>query len=210
MKLYLSSYGVGDKGNELVGLLGENKKVAVIPNALDFSTDIDRRKISQQRELDGLSALGLMPEELDLRPFFDTKRHEELDRKIRTYGLIWARGGNAFILRRALFYSGLDKILLDLKHQNEIVYGGYSAGVCVIGPTLHGIELVDDVEITPEGYEHEIIWNGVGLIDFSFAPHFKSDHRESGSVDKLVNFYELNKMPYKALRDGEVIIQVTL
>ena len=36
MKLYLSSYGFGANLQALANLIGENKKVAIIPNALDF------------------------------------------------------------------------------------------------------------------------------------------------------------------------------
>ena len=34
--MYLSSYRLGGKPQQLVNLVGNNKKVAVIPNALDF------------------------------------------------------------------------------------------------------------------------------------------------------------------------------
>jgi len=32
--------------------------------------------------------------------------------------------------------SGLDEILKDLLKKENILYGGYSAGVCVLAPTL--------------------------------------------------------------------------
>ena len=90
---------------------------------------------------------------------------------------------------------------------DDVVYGGYSAGVCIIGLTLRGVELVDDPTIVPDGYQKEIVWDGVGLVDFSFAPHYQSDHAESSAVDKMVDFYKKNAMPFRALKDGEVIIQ---
>lgn len=205
MKLYLSSYRLGNEADQLANLVGNNKKVAVILNALDFSTDEERRTKSQQREFDDLKSVGLQAEELDLRPYFG--KWEALEKKIREYGLIWVRGGNAFVLRRAMHQSGFDTILQELASQDDLVYGGYSAGVCVIGPTLRGIEIVDDPGIVPEGYEKDVIWEGVGLVDFSFAPHYQSNHPESASIEKLVAFYEENNMPYRALSDGEVIVQ---
>ena len=60
MKLYLSSYRLGDKPEQLTELLGDNKKVAVIPNALDFSTDLARREQSQKREFDDLKSICLL------------------------------------------------------------------------------------------------------------------------------------------------------
>ncbi|MGB2791463.1 MAG: Type 1 glutamine amidotransferase-like domain-containing protein [Candidatus Moraniibacteriota bacterium] len=205
MKLYLSSYRLGDKPEQLAELLGDNKKVVVIPNALDFSTDLARREQSQKREFDDLKSIGLDAEELDLRLYFG--KQGELEKKIKEYGLIWVRGGNAFVLRQAMRQSGLDEILKELAKGDEIVYGGYSAGVCVIGPTLKGVELVDDPTIVPDGYQKEIPWDGIGLIDFSFAPHYQSDHAESSAVDKMIDFYKKNAMPFRALKDGEVIIQ---
>lgn len=196
---------MGDKPEQLAELLGDNKKVAVISNALDFSTDLARREQSQKREFDDLKSIGLDAEELDLRLYFG--KQGELKKKMKEYGLMWVRGGNAFVLRRAMRQSGLDEILKELSKGDDIVYGGYSAGVCVIGPTLKGVELVDDPTIIPDGYQKEILWEGIGLIDFSFAPHYQSDHTESSAVDKMIDFYKKNTMPFRALKDGEVIIR---
>jgi len=207
MKLYLSSYHLGDKPNQLADLLGDNKRVAVISNALDFSIDLERLAKSRQREFDELAAIGLNAEEIDLRRYFGKQR--ELEKKLSEYGLIWVRGGNSFILRRAMYQSGLDEILRKLSLNDTIVYGGYSAGVSVLGPTLSGVELVDDPMIIPEGYEKEIIWDGVGLLDFSFAPHYQSNHPESASIEKVVEFYKERSMLFRTLKDGEVIIQTT-
>lgn len=103
--------------------------------------------------------------------------------------------------------SGLDEILREHISDDEIVYGGFSAGACVVGPTLKGVDLVDDPNVVPKGYEKEVIWDGVGLVDFSFAPHFQSYHPESEAMNKVVEFYKTNNMPFRALKDGEVIIQ---
>ncbi|MFZ2299737.1 MAG: Type 1 glutamine amidotransferase-like domain-containing protein [Candidatus Moraniibacteriota bacterium] len=205
MILYLSSYRLGDSPEQLSELLGENKRVAVISNALDFSTDQDRLAKGRQREFDELSAIGLIAEEVDLRRYFGKK--EELKNRLKKCGLIWVRGGNSFILRRAMHQSGLDEILREFASGDSIVYAGYSAGVSVIGPTLKGVELVDDPMIVPAGYEQEVIWDGVGLVDFSFAPHYQSKHPESEAIEKVVEFYKKNGMPFRGLKDGEVIVQ---
>lgn len=205
MKLYLSSYRLGDNPELLAELLGSNKKVAVISNALDFSTDLERLAKGRQREFDELSLIGLYADEIDLRRYFG--KQEELEAKLKEYGLIWVRGGNSFILRRAMRQSGLDDILRKLSSSNDIVYAGYSAGVSVVGPTLKGVEIVDDPTIVPDGYEADVIWDGVGLVDFSFAPHYQSNHPESEAIEKVVKFYKKNGMPFRGLKDGEVIIQ---
>lgn len=205
MKLYLSSYHLGNESQKLKELVGSNKKAAIITNALDFSHDLERRKKSLQQEIDDLADLGFVPEELDLRLYFG--KTNELRSRLKEYGLIWVRGGNCFVLLRAMRESGFDEIIKEYKGNNEMVYGGYSAGVCVITPTLKGIELADDAEIIPEGYKNQTFWDGIGLINYSFAPHYKSDHPESEAINKTVEYFIENKILFRAVKDGEVIIE---
>jgi len=119
---------------------------------------------------------------------------------------VWVCGGNSFILRRAIAQSGFDEAITDLLAADEIVYGGFSAGACVVTPSLMGIDLCDDPEVVPEGYQEEVIWDGLGLVDYSIVPHYKSDHPESAVLDETATFLEDRGMPFKTLRDGEVIV----
>ncbi len=204
MKLYLSSYKFGDDPNDLASMFGLNKKVGVIFNAIDFSDDLARRDEGLKKEMDILKSLGLNPEEIDLRHFFGKK--EELSKRLLEFGGFWVRGGNTFILRSAFKESGFDEWLVSNKNNTDLVYAGYSAGVCVLSPSLKGSDLVDDPNVFPEGYPREVVWDGLGIIDFAFAPHFESDHPESQSVNGEVAFYKENNIKYRALHDGEVII----
>ncbi|EKE00317.1 MAG: hypothetical protein ACD_22C00047G0003 [uncultured bacterium] len=205
MKMYLSSYRLGNNPEKLVELMGANNKIAVIPNALDFSTDIPRRNEGVQREIDDLNNLGLQAEEVDLRNYF--KKPNELEQKLSEFGAVWVRGGNTFVLRRAFKESGMDEWLIRQKDNKELVYAGYSAGVCILSPTLKGLEIVDDPVITAEGYPKETLWDGLGLIDFAFAPHFESPgHPETEAVSKEVEYYKKTGEKYRALHDGEAIV----
>lgn len=205
MKLYLSSYQIGNKGQKLTEMVDGDKKIMVIPNALDFATDIEIKAKSIQGEVDSLTELGLKPEVLDLKDYFG-KSHE-LKEKIGEYDAIWLRGGNAFVLRRAMAESGLDQIIIDKQSDQNFVYGGYSAGVCVLGPTMNGYELVDDKDLVQKTYGKETLWEGLNIVNYHFAPHYKSNHPESNDIDKVVQYFIENKMLFKALKDGEVIIQ---
>lgn len=203
--MYLSSYRLGDNPRQLADLFGQNKKVAVIANSIDFGNDQERRKTGVQREIDDLKSIGLSAEEMDLRDYFG--KSKELETKLAEYGGLWVRGGNTFILRRAFKESGMDTWLMGQKDNNELVYAGYSAGVCVLSPTLKGLELVDDPDIVSAGYKKETVWEGLGLIDFAFAPHFESPgHPETEAVGKEVEHYKKIGTKFKALHDGEVII----
>lgn len=205
MKFYLSSYKLGNNPQALADLVGKNKRIAIIPNSRDVDTDMARREARIQNEKDELSKIGLNPQELDLRKYFE--KEEELGKILAEFGSVWALGGNTFILRRAYKESGMDSWLRQHTDDEEFVYAGYSAGICVLSPSLRGLDTVDSPNLIAEGYTPDVIWEGVGLIDFAIAPHYQSDHPESEAVDKLVEYYKKNQIEYKALRDGEVLVK---
>jgi dipeptidase E len=206
MKLYLSSYNLGDNPEQLIDLIGINKKIAVIGNASDLKS-VEERKGKIKEEFDHLIEISLSPEELDLRKYFG--KQKELEKKLNEFKIVWVKGGNTFVLRRAMEQSGFDKLIKEKVNDSDFVYAGYSAGSCVITPTLKGLEIVDDPITVPAGYNPEIIWEGLELVNYSIAPHYKSNHPESAMVNETVKYFIENKMPHKTLRDGEVII-VTL
>ena len=204
MKLYLSSSGLGNDGDRLVSMLPANRKAAVIFSALDFSDDAERKQATVDREIEQLAGLGLEAEALDLRSYFG--QPEPLASDMAKFGMLWVIGGNTFVLRRAMRQSGLDRLLVESRVNSDFVYGGYSAGCCVLAPTLRGIDLVDDPQVVPEGYEREVVWDGLSLVDYCIAPHYRSDMEESPLIEEAVQYFIDNKMLFKALRDGEVIV----
>src|SRR5580658_5280099 len=123
MKLYLSSYRLGNHGPELARMVGSARRVGVVRNALDFSSDMDRLERGRLQEFSDLHALGLLPEILDLREYFDASAR--LQAAIENLDGLWVVGGNAFILRRAMHQSGLDKVLTMRAADPDFVYAGY-------------------------------------------------------------------------------------
>ncbi len=202
MKLYLSSYHIGNRGHDLVRMAGHGQKALVVNNALDFVANDIRVEIRDG--IEELEALGFVARELDLRDYFG--RADGLHAVLAQCRLVWLRGGNTFILRRAMKASGFDSVARPLIESNQLVYGGYSAGAVVATPTLRGIELVDFPDEIPTGYDSPIPWDGMGLVPYSIAPHYKSDHPESAAVDDVVEYFDTHHMDYRTLRDGEVIV----
>ena len=185
-------------------MVGDKKHVGIITNAADqFPEDGIIERLMQDQTY--LAALGITSERLDLRNYFGGKK-EELQKKLEQFDLVWVRGTNVFVLRRAMKQSGFDKLITELLKNDKIAYGGYSAGACVMGSTLHGLELVDNAYVAPEGYENEIVWDGLDILPYAFAPHYKSDHPESSMIDEVVEYFEKHHIPYRALRDGEAIL----
>jgi len=195
---------MGDRPEHLVELLDAPGPVAVIANALDGASD-DVRREGVERELGALAELGLDAEELDLREYFGAR--ERLAAELPRYRLVWVRGGNTFMLRHALAVSGADKILAGLLAQDSLVYAGYSAGCCVLAPSLRGLELVDEPEAVAEAYGVPPIWNGLGLLEYAFVPHVDSpDHPETEACGRLAEHYRATGVGHRTLRDGEAII----
>ena len=201
--MYLSSFGLGNRPERLLRLLRGGKRAAVVINAKDGSSE-EGRAASLARELDALTNLGLDPSELDLRDHFNAP--ESLGEALHGFDLIWVRGGNTFVLRRALRRSGADAVLAERLATDSIVYSGFSAGVTVLGPSLRGLELVDDPELIPEGYDREVLWSGLGLLPYTIVPHYRSDHPESDRVEALVDELIARRTLFKVLKDGEAIV----
>jgi dipeptidase E len=204
MRLYLSSFRLGNKPSELVRLLKGRQRTAMILNADDYKNAEDRGA-SLERESDDLRGIGLEPIELDLRDYFG--KSSELRARLPSFDLLWVRGGNSFILRRALRQSGGDVVIKDLLARDGLVYGGYSAGAVVLTPSLRGVELVDDPNVVPEGYNAPIIWDCLGILAYQLLPHYKSDHPESADTDRSLEYLVDNHIPFVALRDGEAIVR---
>jgi dipeptidase E len=205
MKLYLSSYKIGSESERLLQMMAGNRRTAYIPNAMDGYKDEPEIRASIEGDITELKAIGLEPELIDLKEFFH--KTDDLRNRLQGFGGFWVRGGNTFTLRQAMKLSGLDVIIKELwLGYSDVVYGGYSAGICVLCPTLKGIHLADDPDARPYGEQLETIWEGLNMVPYCIAPHYKSDHFESPQIDNCIDYYINNKILFKALRDGEVLI----
>lgn len=207
MKFYLSSYKMGSPENQekLKKMTQGKKSMAYIPNAMDWATDLERRKLSENKDFEDLKQLDFVINRLDLQDYFN--KPEELKKELEKYDIIWVRGGNAFVLRQAMKLSGFDKILKELIDSNsDMIYSGYSAGVCILGPSLKGLEIDDDLTQKPYGNDKDIVWEGLSVFDYVIVPHYQSDHPESEMIEKVVEYYKENNISFKTLHDGEVII----
>ena len=114
-------------------------------------------------------------------------------------------GGNVFVLRQAMKYSGFDTILEEKKNNGNCLYIGYSSGCCVLPKDIAIYKDVDEpINFYNQG---KIIYEGIGLIDYIFIPHYKSNYHKVHLIDKLVDLCEKNEIVHKVLTDGEVIVE---
>ena len=207
MRLYLSSERLGERAGALLAMI-TGPKVAIIANGYDGASatarDIYRTEVYDP--VAEFKALGLEPHEVDLRAHFDDAA--SLRRRLAGFDLVWVMGGNSFVLRRAMKQSGFDTVIREMLATDAIAYGGYAAGAVVAGPTLRGLELMDDPFELPEGYDEPLIWSGLGLTPFAIVPHYQSRHPEAASAEKVVSYMRARRTRYRAISDGEVIVQV--
>lgn len=207
MKLYLSSYRIGNKKSFLKKWIIENgNNITVIPNALDEIDNEDKIKDLIIDRCSDLNELGFKIEILDLKDYFNKK--EKLFNFLKSRKSFYVLGGNVFVLNRAMKLSGFDSFLLNKRDDGSILYSGFSAGICVLSQNLEGLDIVVDPEYDPY-YSDIMTMNGIGLLDYLPIPHYKSNHPSSLLIDDVVEYMNKNHLSYKLLRDGDVIIEST-
>ena len=171
MRLFLASHDFGNYKDELLKLMGVGRRALMIANARDFCTE-DERKSVISRKLDVMKHAGIEAKELDLRNYFGKK--DKLRLFIDTYkpDLVYAIGGNVFLLSTALRLSGFDSILLDDLRRDKYVYGGGSAGAMIASKTLkyYGHAHLSS-EMVSAVYGVDAVLDGLGLIDEYIVPH---------------------------------------
>jgi dipeptidase E len=205
VRLYLSSFRMGDHPEHLVALAGgDSRRRVVIANAMDDAPP-QARRAGVELELAALSGLGLDAVELDLRGYFGQERR--LRRDLAGVSMAWLRGGNVFMLRYALYRSGADVMFQDLLAADSLVYAGYSAGPCVLSPSLRGLELVDDADAVTRVYGAPPVWEGLALLGEAFVPHYGSPgHPETAAMERVVTRYRAEGVAYRTLRDGQALL----
>jgi dipeptidase E len=196
VRLYLSSFRMGDHPERLLELM-DGRTAAVIANAID-SVPADVRSEGAEREIGALAEFGVEAVEIDLRRF--AADAGGVAAALAAHALVWVRGGNVFDLRRALAASGGDDAIVEVIANDRAVYGGYSAGCCVLAPSLRGLELVDEPG-RPARFD------GLGVLDRPFVPHCGSPgHPETQACDRLAAHYRESGIAHHALRDGQALV----
>jgi dipeptidase E len=200
MRLYLSSQRLGTAAGELVSLMDARTRIAVIANAADDVPPTKRRG-RVEREIADLREIGLDPREVDLRDHFGQK---DLTRSVlEDFDAVWVLGGNVVVLRTAFHESGADEVIGARLRDDSIVFAGYSAGPCMLGPRA---PLWDEVfEGGLEGYPDTFVTSGLDILPFAIAPHYGREPGCAGGTPVADHYIE-NHIPFIALRDGQAVV----
>jgi len=196
MKLYLSSIRIPTP-DDLSNLLGKplaSTSIALIPNAQDYYSERARGfKVGDM--VDYLKALGCTVDVVDLR---ECTNAESVQQKLDGHDLIWAMGGNTYILRYEMQRSGFDKIIGELLEKG-VVYGGDSAGALVAGLSLAGIESADDPR-----FAETMIEDGMSLVPFVVLPHV--DNPEFTEAVGVVEALHKDRKEIIKLKDSQAVV----
>ncbi|MDR0591090.1 MAG: peptidase E [Candidatus Nomurabacteria bacterium] len=201
MRLFLASQDFGRHVDRLVELVGKNNKALVVFNARDYETPEARAEVVTRKE-ELFKKASFEFNELDLREYFgEPAKLRKFINKFKP-GVVSLIGGNSFLLRRALYQSGLDEILKADIYDNKYVYAGHSAGAIVAEPNLACYETGDEY-VVPLSYNKGIVWGGLGFVQERTVPHCDSSNPRALSRQKT--FRELD-LPYITLSDSDVYV----
>ena len=204
MNLYLSSYKLGNKKEVLKDWQKRNgNKIIFIANSRDHKKETIEKEETIQGYINELKEIGFDVTRIDLREYFGKK--QKLKEDLKGFSACYVIGGNTYVLRLAMKYSGFDKYILEKNKENGFLYCGFSAGICVLSPSLYGLDIVDE-PINPYNND-KVDYSGLNILDFVPVPHYKSNHPESKLVDKIVELFNTEGIRYKTLKDGEVIVK---
>lgn len=111
-------------------------------------------------------------------------------------------GGNVLVLRTGFRESGADEIVRDRLAEDSLVYAGYSAGACLLGPQY---PLLDELFVQLPGYPEELLTTGLGIVPFTISPHYGARPGVAGAT-QVTDYYIEHHIPFIALRDGQAIV----
>ena len=203
MLLYMSSQKFGNDTTILKKWINENdNKIAIIPNALDAKGE-DKIRKNLKEDIEILERIGFNVKIIDLKNYFG--KYNEIKAELSEYNACCVMGGNVFVLNKAMNLSGFDIFLKKKKNDDGFLYIGYSAGSCVLSENLKQLDIVDE----PIKFydEQSVNYKGLGFIDYIFIPHYKSNYHKIEFINNLVEKCMKENIKYKAIQDGEVLIE---
>jgi len=95
--------------------------------------------------------------------------------------------------------------LKDKLAKDELVYGGSSAGAMVATPDLRYYNDQKAKE-NPDGYDPEIVWEGLNLVDEYISPHYNDQSYARNYVADRIKRFEQDNIPHILLNDTDVYV----
>src|SRR5260221_5531046 len=194
MKLLLTSAGlknrkISDTLVELVGKPVSEISIAFVPTAANLERG---DKVWLIDDLVNLKKQNF--KSIDIIDISALEKEKWLE-GFKSADVLFFSGGNTFHLMYWVEKSGLKKLLPDLLKTK--VYGGISAGSCIVGPKI----LTFVQELFPdEENEHNVV-DGLDLVPFHIVPHLNSKWFKGLREDKIRELAKDEKTPAYAIDD---------
>jgi dipeptidase E len=204
MRLFLASRVFGKYVQTLIDMANGNR-VLVVFNALDGHFPL--AKLLKKVAINLLFIWkGFRPKNLDLRKYFG--RQNELRKLIDVHrpAVIFAVGGNPFVLRRALSQSGLDKIIQKNLANDKYVYAGCSTGAMVASPSMqyYKAKYTPDDNV-PKKYKKGVTNAGMNLTQLFIVPHCDRGWFKKSATEIRHNLVDARKC-FVELNDSDVFV----
>ena len=199
MKLFLSSAGLTNRKlvkafEDLIGLSGDNVKIAFIPTAANVEPGNkdwlieDFSNLKKQNYFVDIVDISALPKEIWLP-------------RLEKANVIFFGGGNTFHLMKWLEKSGLKEFLPELIKAR--VYAGISAG-SMLACKWNSTEL--DAQLYDEKPEKIDKYDSLGLVDFYIFPHFNSEEFPRVNSDEINKLIKQIQMPIYALDNDSAVV----
>lgn len=205
MKLYLGSCDLGTNQEQLRSWIKKyGKDIILIPNALDtiYNEAVKQNMINEDKRM--LESVSFDVRVETLEDYFGN--YSKLKESFDKYKAFYAIGGNVFTLRKAMELSGFDRYLKDLADKEDRLYGGYSAGICILAKDIEILEFVDEQR---NPYNGDLTFEkGLGLIDYLPIPHYQSESL-GRTMKQLEEYCKKYKIKYRTIADGSSIVDNT-
>jgi dipeptidase E len=160
--------------------------VAYLPLA---SLYVERWMDLEEKSFQGLARLEAVNAEL--------MTQKEIEDVLRRAALVYAPGGNTFLLNHRLHLSGVMPYLRK-KIQAGLPFVGFSAGMVLCGPNILTANDMNTVR-TPH-------FDGLNLIPFNFFAHYADDEYGQSVHDGwLSDYYFFHDNPVIMLSDGAYV-----
>lgn len=203
MLCYLSSQQFGNEITILQNWIQtHDNKILLIFNALDAKGE-EKILFNTKEDKKLLEKIGFDVTVMNLRDYFG--KPKKLENEFLNYPAYCVMGGNVFVLRQAMKYSGFDTFLKQISSNPNYLYIGYSAGSCVLSNDLKELAIADEPLSFYEGTE--VFYDGIGLIPYLFIPHYQSCYHKSYLIDQVVETCKKKNIKFQAVKDGEVIVE---
>ena len=168
----------------------EKSKIGFIPTASE--PDDDSSYMEKDRQY--LKSMNFDIINIDIT----NESYDEIIEKLSRVDVVFVAGGNCFYLLQKLKEKDVLKNLIEFA--NNKIYIGSSAGACIVCPSIHCYEKLDDKTQAPLLNDYD----GMNLIDCFILPHYQSKDKYTKLGDEIIKEY--SHLKFLPIQNNQAVI----